>query len=167
MEQIQQECRLCRKSVPLSDSHFMPRALYRFVRSGAKLSPNAVVVSKTNSWLSSRQVSDYVFCAECEALLNEGGEQWVLANCWRGGASFKLRDSLRRSEPSLGKSGMLVFEASQIPSIQVTKLVYFASSIIWRASIHIWKYEGHQLKTLDLGVGYQEEFRLYLLVLLR
>jgi len=62
---------------------------------------------------------------------------------------------------------MLVFEASQIPSIQVTKLVYFASSIIWRASIHIWKYEGHQLKTLDLGVGYQEEFRLYLLVLLR
>lgn len=163
MIQAQNNCRLCRNDDCLVDSHLMPRALYRYVGRSVSGSANLVVVTEARSWPSSRQVSDHVLCSRCEARLNENGERWVLRNCYRGESSFKLQQSLQKARPLMEGNELLVYAAAQIASIEIQQLLYFASSVIWRAAVHVWRYENHELQRLDLGERYEEELRRFLL----
>jgi len=161
--QAQGYCRLCGNLGGLSDSHLMPRALYRFVRGSLSGGQDLVVVTRARSWPSSRQVSDHVLCSECEARFNENGERWVLKNCYRGQGTFKLRQSLEETPPLMGGNELLVYAAAHIASVEIRQLLYFSSSVIWRAAAHTWRYENYELERLLLGGRYQEELRRFLL----
>jgi len=141
----------------------MPRALYRFVRGFVSSDPSHVIVTKEKSWPSQRQVSDYLLCSQCEARFNEKGERWVLKNCYRGHSSFGLRNILKEATPLMQGAELAVYAAAHIPSISVPDLAYFASSVIWRAAVHDWKYGHHELERPFLGERYEEELRLFLL----
>ena len=102
-------------------------------------------------------------CSQCEARLNENGERWVLRNGYRGEGSFRLQQSLQQALPLMGGRELVVYAAAHIASIQVHQLLHFACSVIWRAAVHDWRWENHELKRLDLGERYEEELRRFLL----
>jgi len=160
MSQRLGNCHLCGNNDLLQVSHLLPKALYRFVRAshGGKGNPDLVYSTKTNSWLSSRQVTANLLCLICEQLFNKNGEGWVLNQCYRGKGSFKLQDTLRNCPPLTQSPDSLTYTAAAIPSINVTQLVYFASSVFWRASVPAWQINDHELKVIDLGPKYEKQF---------
>jgi hypothetical protein len=71
-------CKLCLQSKQLQDSHLVPRAMYNYVRTPTQRNPNPVVVGRNITATTSKQVSDYVLCSDCEQLFNRNGENWML-----------------------------------------------------------------------------------------
>ena len=78
-------CKLCKQDRELRDSHFLPAAVYAQLRNPADQNPNPVLITKKLSLTTSKQMKDYVLCAECEERLSKFGETWVLANMARPG----------------------------------------------------------------------------------
>jgi hypothetical protein len=54
--------------------------------------------------------------------------------------------------------GLVTYSAAAVPSINVTQLVYFASSVIWRAAVPVWQINDHQLEVIHLGPKYERQF---------
>jgi len=156
------QCALCLQDRDLQDSHLMPRALYKYLRDTADANPNPLVVTATKEFQTSKQVSDYLLCAECEDRFNKGGEKWVIEACWQSETAFPLQQALQGATP-LFTSGpdFTAYAGSDIPSIQIDKLAYFAASVLWRAGVNPWRGYGTAPTRLTLG-PYQEDLRRYL-----
>ena len=86
-----------------------------------------------------------------------------MRHCYRGHGVFRLREILRESPPVVQDPEMLVYSASELPPIDVGQLVYFCSSVFWRASVTGWSLFGEKFDPINLGKKYQEELRRYLL----
>jgi hypothetical protein len=157
-------CKLCKKSgVKLCDSHLIPKGAYRLIaKSQAGDAP--IVMNSAIAISKNEQVHDYVFCKDCEDLFSKKGEKWVLKRCYRGTDGFALKTDLDMTVPVFEKENQLkVYSAKSAPSIDVSKLAYFAASIFWRSSIHSWELGGKRLNLPALGKMYEEQFRQYLL----
>ena len=76
---------------------------------------------------------------------------------------FPLLDTLRATAPTWGSPEFVGYEVAATPDIDREKLGYFALSVFWRASVHIWRERGEEPITLDLGKVYNKSFRQYLL----
>src|SRR5438270_10626815 len=74
------ECKLCKLVRELCDSHYLPKRLYAFGRAEKLKNPNPVMSINGELKQISDQYRGYVFCKDCEDLLNKNGEKWVLAN---------------------------------------------------------------------------------------
>lgn len=153
----QTRCRLCFvEDVALQDSHLLPAGLYRRVRGG----PNhPVLVTRTFSSSTSRQVRAHLLCSTCEQRFNSCGENWTIRNCWQREGSFPLQEGLAGATPFAEGAGTRVYLASHLPHLRVPDFVYFAASVFWRAAVHKW----------DVGVGtpiplgrYEEPLRRFL-----
>ncbi len=140
----------------------MPKALYRLVRKSLPGNPNPVIMTPRRSYSSDQQIADPLLCRECEDLFNKNGEKWVLENGYRGKNSFIIRKELMKSQPVWSDARSFIYSIRTIPSIDIAKLVYFAASIFWRASVCVWKLDGQRV-TIDLGREYNEQLRLFLL----
>ena len=101
---------------------------------------------------SSKQITDYVLCADCEDLFNKNGETWMMKQVWNG-KCFPLRDRLDLALPLYGLDDSLAF-SGVAAGIDTNKLGYFALSVIWRGAVHQWKL---QSKTTVLNLGTSEE----------
>lgn len=142
----------------------MPAALYRLCREPQRGSnPNPVVISTRGARTTSKQVSDYFLCADCEDRFNKGGEASVLDQCARPDGSFKLRDSLKRIAPFRQEKEFSVVRIDGSLDQAADALVYFAASIFWRAAARQWTSGSGPVGRISLGNKYQEQFRLYLL----
>lgn len=156
------KCKLCLRKTNLCDSHLIAAAFYRTLLSDTVTPRDPLLITSTSTYTSSRQVSDYVFCVECEDRFRKGGEDWVIRHAYRGGQEFLLRDLVRRGMLlDDGKSGK-IYATRTVSEINQAALIYFAASIFWRSSVHSWRYEGRELDRVRLG-SYQEEFRQFLL----
>lgn len=157
------KCKLClRSEVELQNSHLLPKAGYRLLtKSQGGDAP--IVINPKVTISRNEQVRDYVFCKDCEDRFNKNGEGWVMKMCYRDGGSFSLKDILDEAEAEYSDSNMKVFAATKIPKVEVQKLVYFAASIFWKASVHQWRSGQHNLSVPQLGTHYSEEFRQHLL----
>lgn len=157
-------CKLCRQSSDLRESHLLPKAFYRLLRRSDLNNEHPIICNQGTARSTSDQVKDYVLCGDCEQRFNRNGESYILKNCYRGKGHFKLRQLLEKQEPSyvLGVSDF-GYEPTKIEGFDIDKLVYFASSVFWRASVHQWSSRGQQLARSSLGYQYEEEFRQYLL----
>jgi hypothetical protein len=49
---------------------------------------------------------------------------------------FELRDMLQASTPFLSRPNVDVYNATNVIGLDLDKLVYFAVSVFWRASVH-------------------------------
>ena len=154
------ECRLCRNTALLCDSHLMPAAVYRTLRSKKAKNPNPMTFGAGFAYQSSDQFKDYLLCEECEARIRVGGEDWVLANSLRAGA-FPLLDTLRTAQPEWNDRDIRIYSFARIPEIDCSALIYFAASVFWRAAAHTWRTK-RQSVHIDLG-PYEEPFRSFLL----
>ena len=156
-------CGLCRNVRELRDSHLLPAASYKLSRIESRSDPNPVVVSKRRSVTTSRQVSDYFLCSECEDKFSRNGERYVFHQCARRGGEFKLREILAAESPVCVDAKFKIYDVARLLGTRVDQYIYFAASVFWRASAHRWTFDGRTLDLISCGSRYQEEFRRYLL----
>lgn len=158
------QCALCQNERLLCDSHFLPRALYRYLRGkrGIDLNPNPAFINDHFDIQLPSQASDYLLCEECEARFRTNGEAWVLAHCYRGKRSFLLHDLVTKL-PLIGRmERFAAYDTAVAGRLDTTKLAYFAASMFWRSAVHRWKLGPVRLFSIRLG-KYEEDFRNYLL----
>lgn len=157
-------CKLCGQSeVALRDSHLLPKAAYRLL--ARTQDGDAPIVTNSNVAIATNeQVRGYVFCEQCEARLNKNGEAWTLNHCFRESQGFALREALEAETPVFDNGPELkVWAAAEIASIDPSQLIYFASSIFWRRSVHEWKSGKKAIVSLQLSKKYESQFREFLL----
>ncbi len=156
-------CQLCGKTEPLQDSHYIPRAFYKLLKTPGAKNSNPVVATPKVKMATSDQFKGYLLCRGCEDRFNKNGEAWVLKNCWRTYSAFPLADRLSAAAPlfSDGRSGL--WAGGSIAGVDPDKLTYFAASMFWRGTLKGWRsLAGHVPPRLELG-PYAEGLRLFLL----
>lgn len=138
------------------DSHFLPASIYKLCRD-TETGQNPILVGGGVSRHSTGQISDYVFCADCEKRLNQKGEYWVHLNMARP-EGFLIRDALEKIAPSISGDNIAAYESGAIPSIDIDQLSYFGLSIFWRAAVHRWPSLNSGEKRMEsLAFGKYEE----------
>lgn len=160
----QGKCKLCLKEGELQNSHLMPRALYRMARSdGTSGNQDPYVVTKKGGKQSSHQMTDYVFCRECEQRFSNKGEDYVMRLVTKRNGNFPLLTMLTQVAPSVKGPEWNAYFTVHTPNIDRDKIAYFAISVFWRASVHTWEQQNGEKTRIDLGGKYNEEIRRYLL----
>jgi len=81
----------------------------------------------------------------------------------RADGTFPIADILKSRPPAvaLPDGRTSIYLTADIPEIDRAALIYFASSMFWRAAIHPWKSDG--TFPVRLGRRYEEEFRRFLM----
>ncbi len=151
-------CKLCLLEKDLQDSHLIGRAIYRLIREEAGEDP--IVMTPQVVLQTSLQVSEYVFCKECEERFSKGGERYVTGLVYRK-HKFPLLDKIKLALYKVEKTHVEV-SAEKI-GIDTDKLAYYAVSVVWRAGVHIWKTIGQQTTSVVLSPENLESMRKYLL----
>jgi hypothetical protein len=151
-------CRLClTPGVELQDSHLMPAGVYTLVRG---TDANPILVSRTTSIATSRQVRAHLLCADCEERFNKRGEDWTLRNCWHSPVEFPLYEALCASKAIAETADVRIYLARDVPELKIENFVYFGASVFWRAAAHRWsKTPGDHI---ELG-RYESSLRRFLL----
>ncbi len=159
------KCGLCFKTGELKDSHLMPAAIYRLLRDPARKNPNPVVIRPKTSAITSRQVSSYFLCSDCEQRFSDMGERGVIAQCAREDGDFQLRARLEAATPFLVQATptVKVYNVESFLGKMTESFLYFGASVFWRAAAHQWEFGGEPVARISLGDRNQEQFRLYLL----
>jgi len=85
-----------------------------------------------------------------------------MANCSRLGSGFKFRDELIAQGERPPQNGIEFYILHEPLNTKVEQCLYFAASVFWRASAHVWAIAGQELKQTCLD-PYNSEFRDYLL----
>lgn len=125
---------------------------------------NPVIVNTAIALKTSSQVSDYFLCSSCEGLFSAGGEKWVMEHCWQPDNTLPLRTALQNAKPfHVGSNNLVIYEGSKVTGVDVTQIIYFTTSVFWRAAAHQFgPILGIRPTKLALG-PYEEELRTFLL----
>lgn len=153
-------CLLCQEVQPLCDSHLLPKAAYRLLRA---LNPNReapLLMDEDSLCISHRQISGYVLCEKCEALLHKNGEDWVLAHCYRGPDDFPIAATLAALGPDYVHNGNGIFATDRISEgVDIDAMIHFACGVFWKAAAYTWRPTRKPIH-IELG-GYTEPLRLF------
>jgi hypothetical protein len=144
-------CGLCGEVRQLARSHALPKSLYRLCRADGEANPNPVIVTERAHQATSYQYVDYFLCDECEGRFDKQGEKWTMARCFRGKGKFVLRDLFKGLKPNRSFDGVSQYSPGAVEGIDSSQLIYFASSVFWRAAARPWKVRFHQFEPLKLG----------------
>ena len=129
-------CGLCQERRELQDSHLLPASLYEIIR---KHSGSPVVIQDGTAVQTSRQMRAPLLCADCEGVLNQKGEDWVLRNCYRGNGIFPLA-ALLREELTAGRPlAKGAYRLRSTTTVALDRLTHFAASVFWRAAVRSWR----------------------------
>ena len=153
------QCKLCLKTKELRDSHLLPRSLYKTLLALDAPNPNPIFLTSSRAGQTSKQLTDYVLCDDCEGLFNANGESWIMAQIARPG-TFPLQEAIREAPRLYADANFAVHSCASVPRIDLSKIMYFALSIFWRASVHRWRIQDREVK-IDLG-PYTEPIRKFL-----
>jgi hypothetical protein len=158
------ECKLCRQRKELCDSHYLPKSVYRSGRAEELKNPNPVVLANGQWKQAADQLRGYVFCYDCEQMLNEKGEKWTMANTPHEYEEvFPLQKALIALHPVVSQGRLDMFQVRGQAGFDLEKLIYFGLSVFWRGAVHHWKStNGAHAPKLDLG-EWEEPMRKFLL----
>lgn len=157
-------CKLCLQDADLQDSHYLPRRAYSTNMAKTLKNPNPVVLAGSVLRQASDQLRGYTFCRDCERLLSDKGERWVLANIpLDQGSPFPLQDALIPEDPVFIGGGINLYAGKKINAFDMDQIIYFGVSIFWRAATREWKSSlGGIAPPVDLG-EYYDPIRRFLL----
>jgi len=157
-------CRLCLKIADLQDSHYIPRRAYSMNMARKLANANPVVISRGKLKQVADQLRGYTFCHDCEQMLSNKGEQWVLANIPDDqGKPFPLQDALIPENPVFFGNEVNVYAGRKIKAFDLDHLIYFGMSVFWRGAAREWKSSlGGMAPPVNLG-EYYEPIRQFLL----
>jgi len=152
-----QKCPLCLDTKNVVSSHLMPAGMYEYCRmpGGNPVAFNTQVVLE-----SSRQLQYPLLCLECEEILNQRGEDWMLPLFAHLDGSFPFFDRLTKHPPTVVEGDAKCYSASSNPEIDCDKVAHFALGIFWKAAVHSWR-GGETSPLIDLGKQ-TESIRRYL-----
>lgn len=152
-------CGLCHNTRALCDTHLLPTSAYKILK---KLSPNGILLMDEDSYcIADKQLKAYLLCDECEHRFANRGEKWVMEYCYRGPSHFKFKEVLEKHGPSEQLDHVSVFWVRDMLELDLDKVIYFASSVFWRAGVRTWRRNRKPIH-IDLG-KYLEPLRLFLL----
>jgi hypothetical protein len=148
-------CRLHgdKKVVTLLDSHIIPRWMYkRLLHSAPPGSREMVRLQEDIAIVSGEQLSEHILCVSCEARFSVW-EKYVAAKVARqANDRFPGLDAIEPSRDSADKSQRAI-DAS---ALDIDKIVSFAASVFWRASV------SSVVPDFSLGGKYDEQLRRFL-----
>lgn len=141
-------CALCKQTRILQNSHLMPKWVYRRLQRTMHGHGDPISVNNGSAVLTSKQVTTYLLCGDCEARFSEREDYLAaLTETDATGRPKIVRDVTRLNTPR----GVLVELGS---AIDTQTLAYFAASVLWRSCA----------MSLDCRLGpYEQDFRSYLL----
>lgn len=139
----------------------MAAGFYTIVSRSDGHAPVVVVAGKT-AFQTSAQARGHVLCWDCEQRFNVRGENWVIENCWQSAERFPLHGSLQSVGVAFSTDGYDVYQGEAVPGADLPQLTYFASSMLWRASVPGWRLGREPVERIELG-PFGEQLRLYLL----
>src|SRR4051794_877986 len=84
---------------------------------------------------TSREPKAELLCETCEGRFSELGESWVIKNCFRRGEGFALYEKLLHTREMVKVGSTSLRAGRENEAIDVDRLVYFAASVFWRASV--------------------------------
>ena len=93
--------------------------------------------------------------------MNDNGERYTMRQVAKPYGTFPLLKTLLKATPVPMGPDAIAFDQKSTPDIDRDALAYFALSIFWRASIHVWDRKKKD-PIIDLG-PYNEGVRKYLL----
>jgi len=141
----------------------MPRGVYKALREPHSAVRHPVLITASTTLQTSAQVHDYLLCKTCEIRFAQNGEDWVMKNGPHRNGRFPLREALLRSPIKSTIPTGDIYKQPFDPAFELEKLIYFAASVFWRASVHHWN-PGQNLTTrAPLICEIQERLRLFLL----
>jgi len=146
-------CRLCRAAgVELQDSHIVPRWAYKRLHAD-RGNPTPVMLGGGIAIQKPKQFSEYLLCRGCEKRFADVENPVSRVLCQAdGSAPYKdLVGQVVASDPATP------LRAALPGRLNLPELLYFASSVIWRASVST------VVDNCNLGPRYNDEFRKYLL----
>jgi hypothetical protein len=152
-----QKCPLCRLTKPIVKSHLIPHAMWKRCRAPDS---EPILLTEEKMVQTSKEVTAYLLCTDCEGLLNREGEHWLLPKLAFIDGRFPLMDILNSSSPLLQEPDLTVYAGSTNRRIEVGKLVHFALGVFWKASTHDW-HIAHGTSLIGLG-EYAERLRAFL-----
>ena len=122
-----------------------------------------MVIQDGNAVQTSRQMSAALLCADCEQILNQKGESWVLRHCYRGNGNFPLAALMREELPRGTPLTQGMHRLPATATVALNRITHFAASVFWRATLRSWTWLrwGRPFR-LVLG-PYQERLRRFLL----
>jgi hypothetical protein len=156
-------CRLCDQQKVLRESHFLPRSIYKGLRTPGHKNQNPVVFTAQRAWATQTQMKVYLLCHDCEQLFSRNGESWALANCDRGTKGFPLRRAVDSVQPVFALPSVKLVPTASLPSVQMDALAYFAVSVVWRSGVHQWNLDQHNVKPIDVREDHLDSMKQYLL----
>ena len=126
-------CGLCRgTNKKLQDSHLYPASSYKQLRDPtAETGPNPVSITRDKASTTSKQVTSYFLCSECEQRFSDHGERYVLAQCLREDGQFKLRELLEAASPlhegvsESSRSVVKIYDAKPLLGSNIDQYEYF------------------------------------------
>ena len=87
---------------------------------------------------TSRQLKSPLLCFECEQLLRERGEDWVIPQLAQHRARFPFGESLQQLPKLSEDPDLTEYTLAGIHHTQTDQLVHFALGVFWKASVHNW-----------------------------
>lgn len=156
-------CALCGDHRLLKNSHFLPQALYRLVRSHDNTRPYVFAATVDGTWKTDKQITKHLLCEACEQMFHKNGEDWILRQVYRGKGVFRLLDTLNTLAPFAQTPMTRAYCVDSVDAIDRVKMSYFAMSVFWRGAITEWSICGRQVDKIDFGSKYTNRVRDYLL----
>ena len=158
-------CGLCKFEKELMKSHLIPNAMYRILMQD--IYPNKKVNDLVyedyingTAFTTSNQITAYFLCNDCEQLFNINGEKLIAESCFKGSIGFAILDQLNQTKPIYSNKVTHIFKCENVKDWE--KYLYFAVSIIWRASEGRWA--DKRIKTENsLDKKTEEAFRNFIL----
>jgi hypothetical protein len=149
-------CKLCLQEALLCKSHYIPKALYPTRKQkSATAARGAILVGPTP------HLREHLLCRECENRFSQGGESEVLKWLAPKVKGYPLNEKFK-----LALARERYADASRFATYDVgldaEKFAYFASSVVWRGSVHEWLLSSGSRSTLLTLGTHQETVRKFL-----
>jgi len=150
-------CKLCLQEADLLKSHYIPRALYPTKKQKSATSArDAILVGPTP------HLRDYLLCRACETRFEQNGESEVLKWLAPKVKRYPLNERFKLALPRERYADASRFAAYDV-GLDAEKFAYFASSVVWRGSVHEWLLSNGCRSTLLTMGTHQETVRRFLI----
>jgi hypothetical protein len=152
------KCKLCKRQRELQDSHFIGRAVYKKLRGWGLRNNNPVVVAGGVVDQSQAQLTDYVFCSECEGIFNLQGESWIHRHMATP-QDFRLLELFKGVVPyRQGPNNFRIYDAAEVPKLEYDKLFHYGIGVFFKAAAHVWSVDGDS-SHIKLNWNFREALR--------
>ena len=167
-------CGLCKQKKELENSHLLPNAIYKLLcKPFQNERPDQIgcLNNRDNKFqMLGHQITKYYLCDECEAILDQNGENKVIKELYSSDGNigkFILRDKLDSIRGRFSKDHEIeYFLQDNLGCIDFSAYIHLILGIFWKASSTEWKNKSYHNEYRNaLGSRYEEQIRRYLITL--